>query len=74
MAGKIDKYSGTWAAIQEHARARIEALRDELEHPTDEAEAQMIRGAIGELRDLLKLTDVQAPIPDESEASHGVPL
>lgn len=72
MAGKIDKYSGTWAAIQEHARARIEALRDELERTADNEESQMIRGAIAELRDLLKLADAQAPIPDETEASHGI--
>lgn len=71
MAG-IDKYSATWVAIQAHVKARIEALRDELEHPSDEAEAQMIRGAIRELRETLKLSDTPPPIGAEGEDTHGI--
>lgn len=69
---KIDRYSGTWAAVAEHVKRRVDALHLELETINSHDESQIIRGRILELREILNLSTTQAPIETEDGTPHGL--
>lgn len=62
----IDQKTGEWAMLKRWLRARIEELRDELEHPG--ADVQLTRGRIAELREFIRKVEPDLP----EEGSSGV--
>lgn len=60
----IDQHSETWMAVVEHAEQRLKEHREYLEAiNTDHDKTQILRGRIGELKDLLSLAEGKTKRP-----------
>lgn len=64
----INNHSDDWIIVEQHVQSRLNELRDELESLGCEDErAEQIRGAIDELKTLLKLTEPEVDASTEQD-------
>jgi len=69
----FNKQNQTWFAVEEHAEARLSELRDELEtSECSERRSDELRGAIDELKQLLRLGDPPRPLQTSGGVSPGI--
>lgn len=57
-----DRSGPTWGRIADHLRQRIATLRAQNDKPIEQREADLLRGRIAELKDLLALGEEQVEI------------